>query len=73
MATLCDLKPGQNGRVISVRGDEALRHRLMELGLTPGVHVTLFKTAPLGDPIEILLRGYSLSLRRAQAALVEIA
>ncbi|MCL2494989.1 MAG: ferrous iron transport protein A [Oscillospiraceae bacterium] len=73
MQTLKNLKPGQPARVVRVLGEGALRLRIMELGLTPGTPVRVRKTAPLGDPIEILVRGYSLSLRKAQAALVEIA
>ena len=61
--TLADLKPGQSAAVDTVGGEEALHRHLLDMGLTPGVRVTLQKTAPMGDPIEIRLRGYSLTLR----------
>ena len=73
MKTLAQLKPGQSARVLRVHGAAALRRRIMELGFTPAVEVQLRKTAPFGDPLEIRLRGYSLSLRRTEAALIEIA
>jgi len=73
MQTLKNLRPGRPARVVRVLGEGALRLRIMELGLTPGTPVRVRKIAPLGDPIEILVRGYSLSLRKAQAALIEIA
>ena len=68
MATLEELKPGESGTIISIglqRG--AMRRRLIDMGLTPGVRVTVVKSAPLGDPIEINLRGYDLSLRKSDA------
>ena len=73
MYTLKNLKPNIDARIVRVHGQGALRLRIMELGLTPGTPVRVRKIAPLGDPIEITVRGYSLSLRKAQAALVEIA
>jgi len=73
MRTLKTLKPGMEARVVRVHGRGALRRRIMEMGLTPGALVRVRKIAPLGDPLEILVRGYALSLRRADAALVEIA
>ena len=73
MKTLKTLKPGVDARVVCVHGGGALRRRIMEMGLTPGAAVLVRKIAPLGDPIEILVRGYALSLRKADAALVEIA
>jgi len=72
MKTLAKLKPGQSAHVAQVHGTGALPLRLMEMGFTRGVVVTLRKTAPLGDPLHVQLRGYSLSLRRADAALVEL-
>jgi len=59
-------------RVVRVHGEGALRRRIMEMGLTPGAPIRVRKIAPLGDPVEILVRGYALSLRKADAALVEI-
>lgn len=73
MLSLRHLKPGESARVVRVHGEGPLRWRIMELGLTPGVRVSVRKIAPLGDPMEIRVRGYSLSLRRADAALVEVA
>ena len=73
MKTLAQLKPGQSARLVRIHGTAALQLRLMELGFTPGVQLLLRKTAPLGDPLEIALRGYSLSLRRSHAALIEVA
>jgi len=72
MRTLKNLKPNQPARVVRVHGGGALRLRIMELGLTPGTPVCVRKIAPLGDPIEFVVRGYALSLRKADAALVEI-
>jgi len=65
--TLKDLKVGKSGRVMTVGGEKVLRHRLMEMGITPRTTVTVKKIAPLGDPIELLLRGYVLSLRLEDA------
>jgi len=72
MKTLKTLRPGQPARVVRVHGQGALRLRIMELGLTPGTPVRVRKIAPLGDPIQIDARGYALSLRKADAALVEV-
>lgn len=65
--TLNDLKPGQNGVIVAIQGQGAIKRRLVDMGLTPGVRVYVRKVAPLGDPIEINLRGYGLSLRRDDA------
>jgi len=61
--TLADLKPGDRAMVDTVGGNDALHRRLLDMGLTPGVSVLLQKTAPMGDPVEIHLRGYALTLR----------
>ena len=61
--TIADLKPGESGTVDTVGGTDALHRRLLDMGLTPGVRVLLQKTAPMGDPLEIHLRGYALTLR----------
>ena len=61
--TLKDLKIGNSGIVLSVGGEKVLRRRLLEMGITPRTVITVKKAAPLGDPIELLLRGYVLSLR----------
>ena len=70
--TLGDLPVGRQGRVIKVTGDDELSVRLLEMGLTPGVSLAVLGTAPLGDPLEIELRGYRLSVRRTEAARIEI-
>ncbi|MCI8837429.1 MAG: ferrous iron transport protein A [Hungatella sp.] len=70
--TLRDLKPGQQGKVVSVGTAGAMKRRLMDMGVTPGVTVRVVKTAPLGDPVEVTVRGYELSLRKDEAGQVEI-
>jgi ferrous iron transport protein A len=67
------LKVGERAQVTGVEGDDAISIRLMEMGLTPGVEVTLLGTAPLGDPLEIEVRGYRLSVRKREAERVLIA
>ena len=69
---LDQLPVGSRARVRSVTGDDELSGRLLEMGLTPGVEVAVVGTAPLGDPLELELRGYRLSVRRSEAARVEI-
>jgi Fe2+ transport system protein FeoA len=70
--TLKDLKPGKSGVVLTVGGEKALRMRLLEMGITPRTTVTVKKVAPMGDPIELLLRGYVLSLRLDDAEKITI-
>jgi Fe2+ transport system protein FeoA len=70
--SLRDLKIGQSGRVISVGGERVLRRRLLDMGITPGTIITVKKAAPMGDPIELLLRGYVLSLRLDDAERITI-
>lgn len=65
--TLRDLRPGDQGRVVSLGEKGPLRRRIMEMGVTPGTPIKVVKVAPLGDPIEVNLRGYELSLRKDQA------
>ena len=69
---LAELTSGLRGRVAEVTGSDELSLRLLEMGLTPGAEVVYLGTAPLGDPLEIEVRGYRLSLRRAEAARVII-
>jgi ferrous iron transport protein A len=69
---LADLTPGESGKVSRVGGVAEVRHRLLEMGLTSGTPVRLVRVAPLGDPIELHVRGYRLSLRKAEAARVYI-
>ena len=70
--TLKDLKPGNSGLVVTVGGEKVLRRRLLDMGITPGTAVTVKKVAPMGDPIELLLRGYVLSLRLEDAEKITI-
>ena len=65
--TLKDLKPGQKGVVLNLGIKGPVRKRLMDMGITPGVDVEVVNVAPLGDPIEVNLRGYELSLRKDEA------
>jgi len=70
--TLKDLGIGKSGRVTAVGGEKVLRHRLLEMGITPRTVITVKKIAPMGDPIELLLRGYVLSLRLEDAGRIAI-
>lgn len=70
--TLDKLRPGQRGTVLHINGQGALKRRLIDMGLTPGVEVFVRKVAPMGDPIEINLRGYELSLRKNDAQTIMI-
>lgn len=72
MITLDMLKIGQSGIIVSVRGEGALRRRLLDMGLTPKTKVSVHKIAPMGDPLELHLRGYSLSIRKEEAAKIEV-
>ena len=72
MKLLSELRVGESGEVVAVNGEGAVRRRLFDMGITPGARIYLRKKAPLGDPIEIFLRGYELTLRKAEAAHVEI-
>ena len=69
---LNQLSVGKCGRVVSVTGEQELRRRLLEMGFCNGVRVEVIRRAPLGDPIEYLLRGYHLSLREAQAKSIRV-
>ena len=70
--TLRDLKIGKSGKILSVGGEKILRHRLLEMGITPRTVVTVKKAAPMGDPIELLLRGYVLTLRLEDAEKIAV-
>ena len=72
MKTLRELPIKKSSRIVRIHGEGALKRRLMDMGLTRGTVVTLKKVAPLGDPIEVTVRGYELSLRKDDAALIEI-
>ncbi len=72
MRLLSQFSVGEKGVVVAVSGEGAIRRRLFDMGITPGAEIYLRKKAPLGDPIEISLRGYELTLRKAEAAHVEM-
>ena len=64
---LDELRPGEQAEVLQLTCTGALRRRLIDMGITPGVQLTLRRAAPMGDPLELFLRGYTLSLRRSEA------
>ena len=70
--TLAELSPGQGGIIKTVGGEGALRRRLLDMGLTPRTRVELRKRAPMGDPLELFLRGYSLTIRLDDAAKIDM-
>lgn len=72
MKTLRDVKIGDTVQVIKLHGEGAVKRRIMDMGLTKGVQLTVRKVAPLGDPIEVNVRGYELSLRKADAEMIEV-
>lgn len=72
MKTLKDVKIGKTVKVVKLHGEGAVRRRIMDMGVTKGVEIYVRKSAPLGDPIEIMLRGYELSLRKADAEMIEV-
>ena len=71
MKTLRDAKVGDKVSVVRLHGEGAVKRRIMDMGLTKGVEVNVRKVAPLGDPIEVTVRGYELSLRKADAEMIE--
>ena len=72
MKTLDTIKPGHTVRVTKLGGEGAVRRRIMDMGLTKGTDVYIERMAPLGDPMELRLRGYSLSIRKADAGYIEV-
>ena len=72
MKTLKDLKVNETATVVKLHGDGPVRRRIMDMGITKGVEIYVRKVAPLGDPIEVTVRGYELSLRKADAEMIEI-
>ena len=70
--TLKDVNIGKTAKVKKVYGEGAIRRRIMDMGITKGVEIYLRKVAPLGDPMEITVRGYELSLRKADAEMIEV-
>lgn len=72
MKTLKDVKIGKTARVVKLHGEGALKRRIMDMGITKGVEVFVRKVAPLGDPLEISVRGYELSIRKGDAEIIEV-
>lgn len=72
MKTLKEAKVGDTVRVVKLHGEGAVKRRIMDMGLTKGVDVQIRKVAPLGDPIEVTVRGYELSIRKADAEMIEV-
>ncbi len=72
MKTLKQAKIGDNVTVVKLHGEGAVKRRLMDMGLTKGTRVHIRKVAPLGDPVEVTVRGYELSLRKADAEMIEV-
>lgn len=70
--TLKDVEKGKTVRVIKLNGEGAIKRRIMDMGITKGTSITVRKFAPLGDPIELTVRGYELSLRKEDAAMIEV-
>ena len=73
MKTLREARVGDTATVVKLHGEGALRRRVMDMGITKGTELYVRKVAPLGDPIELMVRGYELSLRRADVDIIEIA
>lgn len=72
MRTLKDVKVGKSAKVVKLHSEGALKRRIMDMGITKGVEVRVRKVAPLGDPIELTVRGYELTLRKSDAEMIEI-
>ncbi|MDR0396869.1 MAG: ferrous iron transport protein A [Oscillospiraceae bacterium] len=72
MATLKDARPGQTAVVSKINGQGAVKRRVMEMGVTKGAQIYVRKVAPLGDPIEVTVRGYELSLRKTDAEQIDV-
>lgn len=72
MKTLKDVKVGERATVLKLHGDGPVKRRIMDMGITKGVTVSVRKVAPLGDPIELTVRGYELSIRKEDAAAIEV-
>ena len=72
MSTLKDVKVGQTVTVVRLEGEGALRRRIMDMGITKGTPIYVRKVAPLGDPVEVTVRGYELSIRKGDAACIQV-
>lgn len=72
MRTVKDLRIGESAKVLKLYGEGAVKRRIMDMGITKGTSVTLRKVAPLGDPLELRVRGYELSIRKSDAEMIEV-
>ena len=72
MRLLSDVRKGESTTILKLHGDGALKRRILDMGLTKGCEVFVKKVAPLGDPMEITVRGYELSIRKSEADLIEV-
>ena len=72
MKTLRDVKVGETVKVVKLHGEGAVKRRIMDMGITKGVQVYVRKVAPLGDPVEVTVRNYELSIRKADAEMIEV-
>ena len=72
MTTLRQIRAGSKAKVVKLHGEGAVKRRIMDMGITKGVEVQVCKVAPLGDPIEVTVRGYQLSIRKADAEMIEV-
>ena len=72
MCTLRDAKVGQTVKVVKLHGEGAIKRRIMDMGITKGIDIYVRRVAPLGDPVEITVRGYELSIRKADAEMAEV-
>ena len=72
MKTLKQIKIGKSATVVKLHGEGAIKRRIMDMGITKGVKITVRRVAPLGDPIEVTVRGYELSIRKADAEIIEV-
>ncbi len=72
MKTMKEVKIGETVKVVKLNGAGAVKRRIMDMGITKGAEITLVKVAPLGDPMEVTVRGYQLSLRKADAEMIEV-
>ncbi len=72
LKTVSEMRPGESGVVVNTRGEGWTRKRLLDMGVTKSAPLTFKKSAPLGDPVEVVVRGYALSLRRKEAELVDV-
>ena len=73
MKTLKDVKPGQTVTIVKLHGEGAVKRRIMDMGITKGTEIYVRKVAPLGDPVEVNVRGYELSIRKSEAENIQVA